>query len=94
MLNPLEPPPPPTIGFLDNQPGSLDGVFEGFAAAARLAMRTASALVLFFGDSHGRRFDDLARARDACRTRFGDVTGRGLVAAGHPPTRHCLSSAT
>ena len=84
--NPLEPPAPPTIGFLDAPSGSLDSVFQGFAAAER-GDPSGRALVLFFGDSHTAGDSMTSRVRVTLQTRFGDA-GRGLVAAGHPPTRH------
>jgi len=82
----LEPPAPPTIGFLDAPATSLDGLFTGFAAAER-GDANGRALVLFFGDSHTAGDSMTSRMRVTLQTRFGDA-GRGLVAAGHPPTRH------
>ncbi|HTR56136.1 MAG TPA: GDSL-type esterase/lipase family protein [Kofleriaceae bacterium] len=47
----------------------------------------ARALMLFFGDSHTAGDSMTSRLRVAWQSRFGDA-GRGLVAAGRPPTRH------
>jgi lysophospholipase L1-like esterase len=77
---------PHALGFLDAQPGSLDGLFGGLAAAER-GDPSGRVLVLFFGDSHTAGDSMTSRLRVALQSRFGDA-GRGLVAAGKPPTRH------
>jgi lysophospholipase L1-like esterase len=73
-------------GFLDAPPGSLDGLFTGLAAAER-GDPTARVLWLFFGDSHTAGDSLTSRLRLTLQNKFGDA-GRGLVAAGKPPTRH------
>jgi len=73
-------------GFLDAPAGTLDGLFAGLAAAER-ADPDGRALVLFFGDSHTAGDSLTGRLRATWQQRFGDA-GRGLVAAGKPPTRH------
>jgi lysophospholipase L1-like esterase len=82
--------PPATIvtapGFLDAPPGSLDGLFTGLAAAER-GDPGARVLWLFFGDSHTAGDSLTSRLRVTLQSKFGDA-GRGLVAAGRPPTRH------
>jgi lysophospholipase L1-like esterase len=82
-------------GYLDAPPGSLDPLFVGLAAAERAHDERARAPVdpasrvlwLFFGDSHTAGDSLTSRLRVTLQTRFGDA-GRGLVAAGRPPTRH------
>jgi len=73
-------------GFLDAPPGSLDGLFTGLAAAER-GDPGARVLWLFFGDSHTAGDSLTSRLRVTLQSKFGDA-GRGLVAAGRPPTRH------
>jgi len=73
-------------GFLDAPRGSLDGVFGGLASAER-ADPGARVLWLFFGDSHTAGDSLTSRLRVTLQTRFGDA-GRGLVAAGKPPSRY------
>jgi lysophospholipase L1-like esterase len=74
------------IGFLDAPAGSLDGLFKGLAAAEH-GDANGRALLLFFGDSHTAGDSMTSRLRATLQSRFGDA-GRGLVAAGRPPTRH------
>jgi len=74
------------IGFLDVPPGALDGLCAGLAAAERGDPAGRVALV-FFGDSHTAGDSMTSRLRTTLQARFGDA-GRGLVAAGRPPTRH------
>jgi lysophospholipase L1-like esterase len=83
---PTVPPPESTVGFLDAPPGTLDGLYTGLAAAER-GDANGRALVLFFGDSHTAGDSMTSRLRTMWQARFGDA-GRGLVAAGKPPTRH------
>jgi len=73
-------------GFLDAPAGSLDGLFAGLAAAER-SDPGARVLWLFFGDSHTAGDSMTSRLRVTLQRKFGDA-GRGLVAAGRPPTRH------
>jgi lysophospholipase L1-like esterase len=73
-------------GFLDAPAGSLDGLFTGLAAAER-GDPGARVLWLFFGDSHTAGDSMTSRLRVSLQSKFGDA-GRGLVAAGRPPTRH------
>src|SRR5262249_33919578 len=73
-------------GFLDAPAGTLDGLFAGLASAER-ADASGRVLVLFFGDSHTAGDSMTSRLRTTWQSRFGDA-GRGLVAAGKPPTRH------
>jgi len=77
---------PQTYGYLDAAPGALDALFTGLAAAENKDAN-GRALVLFFGDSHTAGDSMTSRVRATLQTRFGDA-GRGLVAAGKPPTRH------
>ena len=87
-------PAPPSIdasvaaapGYLDAPPGSLDALFAALAAAER-GDPTARVLWLFFGDSHTAGDSMTSRLRVTLQSKFGDA-GRGLVAAGKPPTRH------
>jgi lysophospholipase L1-like esterase len=79
-------------GFLDAPPGSLDALFTGLAAIERGVgtghMDPASRVLwLFFGDSHTAGDSMTSRLRVTLQAKFGDA-GRGLVAAGRPPTRH------
>ncbi len=74
------------LGFLDAPPGSLDGLFTGLAAAERKDPN-GRVLLLVFGDSHTAGDSMTQRLRTTWQSRFGDA-GRGLVAAGRPPTRH------
>ncbi len=73
-------------GFLDAPSGSLDAVFTGLAAAER-GDPGARVLWLFFGDSHTAGDSMTSRLRITLQSRFGDA-GRGLVAAGRPPSRY------
>ena len=72
--------------FLDAPPGSLDQLFGALVAAER---RDTNARVdlAFFGDSHTAGDSMTSRLRATWQARFGDA-GRGVVAAGRPPTRH------
>ena len=81
-----EPPAPRVLGALDAQGNSLDGLFTGLDAAER-GDPSGRVLLLFFGDSHTAGDSMTERLRVAWQARFGDA-GRGLVAAGRPPTRH------
>jgi lysophospholipase L1-like esterase len=83
---PVETEYPHSIGFLDTPAGTLDQFFAGLAAAER-AEPSGRVLMLFFGDSHTAGDSMTQRIRIAWQGRFGDA-GRGLVAAGRPPTRH------
>src|SRR5262245_27717236 len=76
----------PPAGSLDTPQGSLDGLYAGLAAAER-AEPAGRTLMLFFGDSHTAGDSMTSRLRVTMQSRFGDA-GRGLVAAGRPPTRH------
>ena len=85
-----------TIGSLDAPREALDSLFDGLAAAERAKADTTHAapldprsrvLLLFFGDSHTAGDSMTSRLRVAWQAKFGDA-GRGLVAAGRPPTRH------
>ena len=73
-------------GFLDAPVGTLDGLFGGLAAADR-GDAAGRVDVVFFGDSHTAGDSMTSRLRAMWQQRFGDA-GRGLVAAGKPPTRH------
>lgn len=73
-------------GYLDAPAGSLDGLFNGLAAVER-GDPAARVLWLFFGDSHTAGDSMTSRLRATLQSKFGDA-GRGLVAAGKPPTRH------
>jgi lysophospholipase L1-like esterase len=73
-------------GFLDAPAGSLDPLFTGLAAAERHDP-AARVLWLVFGDSHTAGDSLTSRLRSTLQRRFGDA-GRGLVAAGRPPTRY------
>ena len=79
-------PLPSTIGFLDAPAGTLDGLFNGLAAADRGDANGRVALE-FFGDSHTAGDSMTSRLRSTWQARFGDA-GRGLVGAGKVPTRH------
>ncbi|HEX3473887.1 MAG TPA: GDSL-type esterase/lipase family protein [Kofleriaceae bacterium] len=82
-------------GYLDAPPGSLEPLFVGLAAAERAhdehargpADPSSRVLWLFFGDSHTAGDSLTSRLRVTLQSKFGDA-GRGLVAAGRPPTRH------
>jgi lysophospholipase L1-like esterase len=74
------------LDFLDAPAGSLDALFTGLAAAER-GDPTGRVLWLFFGDSHTAGDSMTERLRVTLQRAFGDA-GRGLVAAGKPPTRH------
>jgi lysophospholipase L1-like esterase len=88
VVDPDVAPPEVASGFLDAPAGTLDGVFGGWSAVDAGAGGSASrVLVLFFGDSHTAGDSMTSRLRSTWQTRFGDA-GRGLVAAGRPPTRH------
>ena len=82
----VEPPIALPTGYLDAPAGTLDGLFTGLAAAEH-GDANGRALVLFFGDSHTAGDSMTSRLRTTWQARFGDA-GRGLVAAGKPPTRH------
>jgi lysophospholipase L1-like esterase len=73
-------------GYLDAPAGTLDALFGGLAAAEK-SDPNGRALVLFFGDSHTAGDSLTERLRVTWQQRFGDA-GRGLVAAGRPPTKH------
>ncbi|HEX2685726.1 MAG TPA: GDSL-type esterase/lipase family protein [Kofleriaceae bacterium] len=73
-------------GFLDAPAGSLDALFSSLGAAER-GDPSARVLWLFFGDSHTAGDSLTSRLRGTLQRKFGDA-GRGLVAAGRPPTRH------
>jgi hypothetical protein len=83
------------VGYLDAPPGSFDPLFVGLAAAERAhddrrrgpADPASRVLWLFFGDSHTAGDALTSRLRVTLQSKFGDA-GRGLVAAGRPPTRH------
>src|SRR5947208_1210023 len=70
-------------GYLDAPGGSLDALFSGLAAVER--GEPSRVLWLFFGDSHTAGDSMTSRLRITLQSKFGDV-GRGLVAAGKPPT--------
>lgn len=76
---------PAPISLLDAPGGSLDKLFVALAAAER-GDPGARVLWLFFGDSHTAGDYMTSRMRIALQHRFGDA-GRGLVAAGRPPSR-------
>ena len=76
----------PAVGFLDAPTGSLDPLFTGLASAER-GDPAGRVLWLFFGDSHTAGDSLTERLRVTFQRKFGDA-GRGLVAAGKPPTRH------
>ena len=73
-------------GFLDVPEGGLDALFTGLAAAERRESG-GRVLVAFFGDSHTAGDSLTSHLRTTWQARFGDG-GRGLGAAGRPPTRH------
>ena len=77
---------PHALGYLDAPAGTLDGLYAGLAAAEH-GDPGGRVLMLFFGDSHTAGDSMTQRLRDSWQGRFGDA-GRGLVAAGKPPTRH------
>jgi lysophospholipase L1-like esterase len=77
---------PPPVSVLDAPPDSLDAVFTALVAAER-SDPAARVLWLFFGDSHTAGDAMTSRLRVVLQHRFGDA-GRGLVAAGRPPTRY------
>jgi lysophospholipase L1-like esterase len=72
--------------LLDAPSATLDPLFGALAAAER-GEPTARVLWLVFGDSHTAGDSLTQRLRYTLQSRFGDA-GRGLVAAGRPPTRH------
>jgi len=74
------------IGFLDAPAGTLDALYAGLAASER-GDPNGRTLVLFFGDSHTAGDSMTERLRVKWQQHFGDA-GRGLVGAGHVPTRH------
>src|SRR5438093_1198409 len=76
---------PKTLGFLDAPPGTLDGLFTGRVGAGSQGPG-GRVLMLLFGDSHAAGASMTARLRATWQGRFGDA-GRGLVAAGKPPTK-------
>ena len=83
--------------FLDAPAGSLDLLFAGLAAAEHARTEppehdghhdpSSRVLWLVFGDSHTAGDSMTSRLRVTLQHKFGDA-GRGLVAAGRPPTRH------
>src|SRR4051794_38891068 len=77
---------PMTIGFLDAPPGTLDSLFTGLAAGER-GDPGGRVDIAMFGDSHTAGDSMTQRLRQTWQHQFGDA-GRGLVAAGKPPTRH------
>jgi lysophospholipase L1-like esterase len=83
---PGEPELPRVPGALDAPAGSLDGFYAGLAAAEK-GDATARVDVVFFGDSHTAGDSMTERLRLGWQAKFGEA-GRGLVAAGRPPTRH------
>jgi lysophospholipase L1-like esterase len=72
--------------YLDAPPGTLDALNAALAQAER-GDPTGRVAMVFFGDSHTAGDSMTSRLRSTFQTRFGDA-GRGLVAAGRPPTRH------
>jgi lysophospholipase L1-like esterase len=83
---PNVPEPPRVPGALDAPAGSLDGLFGGLVLAEKMDPN-ARVDVVFFGDSHTAGDSMTERLRLGWQAKFGDA-GRGLVAAGRPPTRH------
>jgi lysophospholipase L1-like esterase len=77
---------PEPVSVLDTPGDSLDALFAGLAAAER-GDPAARVLWLFFGDSHTAGDAMTSRLRVTLQGRFGDA-GRGLVAAGRPPSRY------
>jgi lysophospholipase L1-like esterase len=77
---------PPSIGYLDAPPGTLDPLFRALDAAERREP-SGRTLLVFFGDSHTSGDAMTSRLRVVWQNRFGDA-GRGLVAAGRPKARH------
>ncbi len=73
-------------GFLDAPATTLDDLYSSLAAAEH-GDPGARVDLLFFGDSHTAGDSLTGRLRVTLQSRFGDA-GRGLVAAGRPPTRH------
>ena len=72
--------------FLDAPAGTLDGLFTSLAAAEH-SDPAGRALMLFFGDSHTAGDSMTSHLRVTFQKKFGDA-GRGMVAAGKPPTQH------
>jgi len=87
---PAEPAAPqataPRTSYLDAPMGSLEALFRGFDAAERRDP-SGRVLVAFFGDSHTAGDSMTSRIRVGWQRKFGDA-GRGLVAAGRPPSKH------
>jgi lysophospholipase L1-like esterase len=77
---------PRVPGALDAPAGSLDGLFTGLQLAEKNDPG-GRVDVVFFGDSHTAGDSMTERIRLGWQAKFGDA-GRGLVAAGKPPTRH------
>jgi lysophospholipase L1-like esterase len=86
VVEPNEPGVEVAPGLLDAPAGTLDAVYKSLAAAER-GDASGRTLLLFFGDSHTAGDSMTSRLRATLQSRFGDG-GRGLVAAGRPPTRH------
>ncbi|HEY1557204.1 MAG TPA: GDSL-type esterase/lipase family protein [Kofleriaceae bacterium] len=85
-MPPIDAEYPHALGYLDAPPGTLDGLYGGLAAAE--ANQPGGRVdMVFFGDSHTAGDSLTSRLRVSWQSRFGDA-GRGLVAAGKPPTRH------
>jgi lysophospholipase L1-like esterase len=85
--------PAPPASYLDSPNGSLDPLFVGLAAAERAKTEppdhydpSTRVLWLVFGDSHTAGDSMTSRLRVTLQNKFGDA-GRGLVAAGRPPTK-------
>ena len=74
------------MSFLDAPGAALAPLFSALAAAER-SEPNARVLWLVFGDSHTAGDSLTQRLRTTLQGRFGDA-GRGMVAAGKPPTRH------
>jgi len=84
--------PAGSMSFLDAPGTSLEALFTGLAATelreyADHADPAGRVLWLFFGDSHTAGDSLTSRLRVTLQNKFGDA-GRGLVAAGKPPTRY------
>jgi len=83
------------LSFLDAPGTSLEALFTGLAAVERAERAehtehtepAGRVLWLFFGDSHTAGDSLTSRLRITLQGKFGDA-GRGLVAAGKPPTRY------
>lgn len=73
-------------GYLDAPAGTLDGLYGALSLAER-GDRAGRVAMVFFGDSHTAGDSMTSHIRATFQGRFGDA-GRGLVAAGRPPTRH------